>query len=273
MGNPLLVKYSAWAGRTDNMFSGNIRGATHPLVFQPGTSWQYSSGTDWAGKVVEAASGHDLETFMQENIWKPVGAKSSTFYPAKLHGGDVEARIQETGDRGQGGRLNKIPNMWKLEPEDAMGAAGVYSTAEDYGLLLKALIQGGGPLLKAETVDLMLDPQTGPEASEALGRFCVSQTGGSSFAQSFVGRDADWTKIQGYAYSLCGIVAPEDVPGRRQKGSVCWGGLPGLVWTIDRAAGIAATFFTQITPPGDSKTVQVQWDLEEAVYKMVAGAH
>ena len=40
-----------------------------PLVFEPGASWEYSVGIDWAGFMVERVSGMDLETYMKKNIW------------------------------------------------------------------------------------------------------------------------------------------------------------------------------------------------------------
>uniref|UniRef100_A0A8H7KAL5 Beta-lactamase-related domain-containing protein n=1 Tax=Bionectria ochroleuca TaxID=29856 RepID=A0A8H7KAL5_BIOOC len=36
LASPLLMKYSAWIGRQENMFSGTIEGFFHPLLFQPG---------------------------------------------------------------------------------------------------------------------------------------------------------------------------------------------------------------------------------------------
>ena len=50
-----------------------------PLVFEPGTSWMYGMGTDWAGKMVERATGETLETYMSKNIWGPLHLKNVTF--------------------------------------------------------------------------------------------------------------------------------------------------------------------------------------------------
>lgn len=41
----------------------------YPLVFEPGTSWEYSVGVDWAGFMVERVSGMDLDAYMKKNIW------------------------------------------------------------------------------------------------------------------------------------------------------------------------------------------------------------
>ena len=44
-----------------------------PLEFQPGTSWNYGTGIDWAGLLVARIANIDLETYFQENIFKPLG--------------------------------------------------------------------------------------------------------------------------------------------------------------------------------------------------------
>jgi CubicO group peptidase (beta-lactamase class C family) len=39
-----------------------------PLIFEPGTRWQYGQGLDWTGRLVEAVSGLTLEDYFQQNI-------------------------------------------------------------------------------------------------------------------------------------------------------------------------------------------------------------
>ncbi|KZP25118.1 beta-lactamase/transpeptidase-like protein, partial [Athelia psychrophila] len=50
-----------------------------PLVYEPGTSWRYGVGIDWAGKLVERANGGvALEAYMQQYIWGPLGMQDIT---------------------------------------------------------------------------------------------------------------------------------------------------------------------------------------------------
>ena len=44
-----------------------------PLLFQPGTEWNYSVSTDVLGRVVEVASGQRLDEFFAERIFGPLG--------------------------------------------------------------------------------------------------------------------------------------------------------------------------------------------------------
>ena len=44
-----------------------------PLVFSPGTRWNYGHSTDILGRVVEVASGMSLDVFFRERIFEPLG--------------------------------------------------------------------------------------------------------------------------------------------------------------------------------------------------------
>ncbi len=52
----------------------------------PGEKWEYSNlGAGIAGVVMEAATGTDFETLMQETVFGPMGA-AATYYPQKVQG-------------------------------------------------------------------------------------------------------------------------------------------------------------------------------------------
>ena len=54
-----------------------------PLMFEPGTRWQYGYRADWAGRLVETVSGLNLEQYFQRNILQPLGMSDTTFiFPA-----------------------------------------------------------------------------------------------------------------------------------------------------------------------------------------------
>jgi methyl acetate hydrolase len=52
-----------------------------PLLFEPGTSYRYSTGLDWAGFFIERRTGLSLEDYFQQNIFKPLGATSMSLLP------------------------------------------------------------------------------------------------------------------------------------------------------------------------------------------------
>lgn len=252
------------------MFSGKIEGSIHPLVYQPGTSWAYGPGLDLAGRVVEILTGKDLDAYEQENIWGPLGAKHTSFRPVKHFAPNAPPPVQETAYRSENG-LVKGESLWKFEPRDAIGGGGLYSTPNDYIRLLSALLRGGAPLLKKESVDILFSPQLGPGSVQGLRKFIVGDSVETSFSRLWAPSDEEYANVPEIQYSLVGSLNTEDVPGRRKKGTVNWGGLPNLSWWIDRESGIAATVFTQLMPPGDSNSRKLGLELEDALYKLYRG--
>ena len=57
--------------------------ACDPLIFEPGTSWEYSLCHDVLAAVVEVVSGKRFGEFVKENIFDVVGMKRSTFFVAR----------------------------------------------------------------------------------------------------------------------------------------------------------------------------------------------
>ena len=56
--------------------------AAMPLLFQPGTEWNYSVATDVLGRVVEVASGQSLDQFFADRILRPLGMADTAFQVA-----------------------------------------------------------------------------------------------------------------------------------------------------------------------------------------------
>ncbi|TPX09756.1 uncharacterized protein E0L32_009095 [Thyridium curvatum] len=271
--HPLLVKYSTWANRRDHMFSGTIEGSFHPLIFQPGASWRYGPGLDWAGHVIAKLTGMNFDQYEQQNIWEPLGAKNTTFFPAKrgLTPDDIHESAHRDPNKGDNPQnLEPGQSPWKFDPRDALGGAGLFSTANDYSKLLAALLSGGGPLLSTKSVDELFRPQIGAESMAALREILVVGTGPDE-SQSFLWRQSpqQWKDVMEVGHCLCGVVNSEDVEGRRRQNTVSWDGLPNLFWFIDCESGVAATFFTQVLPSDDLSIRRLLVDLEKALYKVV----
>ena len=53
--------------------------ASIPLLFQPGSEWNYSVSTDVLGRVVEVASGQSLDEFFATRIFAPLGMTETGF--------------------------------------------------------------------------------------------------------------------------------------------------------------------------------------------------
>ena len=53
--------------------------AKAPLLFDPGSSWEYGFSTDVLGWIVEAVTGKPLGAFFKERIWDPLGMVDTSF--------------------------------------------------------------------------------------------------------------------------------------------------------------------------------------------------
>ena len=50
-----------------------------PLMFDPGTRWQYGTGIDWVGRIVESVSGERLDVYFRDHILEPLGMADTGF--------------------------------------------------------------------------------------------------------------------------------------------------------------------------------------------------
>ncbi len=116
------------------------RVAKLPLMYQPGTTWDYSYSTDILGRVVEAVSGKSLYTFEKERLLDPLGMSDTSFYVTDT---TKQKRIAEpfSSDRnfGVGADFGDPRIAQKLES----GGGGMMSTATDYAQFLQMLLNGG----------------------------------------------------------------------------------------------------------------------------------
>ncbi|MFM7301814.1 MAG: serine hydrolase domain-containing protein [Alphaproteobacteria bacterium] len=73
-----------------------------PLLFDPGEDWSYGIGIDWAGKMIEAATGEALGAHLARVIFEPLGMIDTSF---KLRP-DQRARLAAMHGRGADGALS-----------------------------------------------------------------------------------------------------------------------------------------------------------------------
>jgi CubicO group peptidase (beta-lactamase class C family) len=76
-----LLRYHDLTG-TPTVLSGQKAFLSTPLLFDPGTRWQYGISTDWLGQVVEAVSGQSLDVYLAEHVFRPLGMVDTTFSPS-----------------------------------------------------------------------------------------------------------------------------------------------------------------------------------------------
>ena len=99
-----------------------------PLLYQPGTTWEYSLASDVLGRVVEAASGKRLGVFMAERVFTPLRMTDTAFWVPDGKRGRVAEPFDKDPLTGTAIRLIDVSK----EPGNDSGGAGGVGTAGDY---------------------------------------------------------------------------------------------------------------------------------------------
>ncbi len=245
--NADLTKYFAAAGTS--LFG--VEAPDIPLMFDPGERWQYGIGLDWTGKLIEAVSGQQLDAYMDEHIFAPLGMADTSFFPGEALAARKAGMQGRTADGGLEPRAFGMPPA----PHFGMGGGGLYSTAPDYLRFLRAILGDGTPILGAEGLSLMRDNQVGEMSAAVL-----------KSAQPMMSNDFDPFPGQRTGFT-CGFgINAAPGPAGRAAGSLMWGGLANCYYWADPAAGVAGVFLSQVLPFSDRRLLGAFADFERAVY-------
>lgn len=139
-----------------------------PLLFQPGTKWNYSVSIDVLGRIVEVVSGKPLDDFIEERICRPLDMKDTAFYVPQEK---LDRFATNYGPKTGGGlAVTDAPrtSSYRSRPAFLSGGGGLVSTARDYARFCQMIANGGElngkRLLKGETVQTMTRNQL-PESA------------------------------------------------------------------------------------------------------------
>jgi CubicO group peptidase (beta-lactamase class C family) len=126
-----------------------------PLQYQPGEVWEYSMSTDVLARVVEVVSGVEFNTFVAEQISKPLKLTDTGFWAETA---DQQARVAEPQVDPATGRRPPMATL-KERPKWFSGGGGMVSTALDYARFCQMFLNGGildgARLASRKTVELM----------------------------------------------------------------------------------------------------------------------
>ena len=228
-----------------------------PLLFDPGTRWNYGTSMDWAGLVVESVRGRRLGEVMAERIFAPLGMADTAF---TMTPSMAERRATVHKRSARDGTLTPTGAVLPQDPEIHMGGHGLYSTMPDYTRFLRMWLRDGegehGRVLRPETVAAASVDGLG---DLEVGVLKTSAPSLSHDAEFFPGLSKSW------AYSF--MVNDEQAPTGRSAGSLAWAGLANVYFWIDRTRDVAGIWGTQILPFADPGALGHYLDFESAVYQ------
>jgi CubicO group peptidase (beta-lactamase class C family) len=140
-----------------------------PLLYQPGTTWEYGLSVDVLGAVVEQMSGKSLGGFLQERLWGPLGMTDTSFtIPAEKHARFAKGLANDPDT----GRPQSVLDLTKpLKMECGGGCAA--GTAGDYIRFAQMLLDrgrfGGRQIVAPKTIAFMTADHLGTAAHNNLG--------------------------------------------------------------------------------------------------------
>src|SRR5687768_12106669 len=225
-----------------------------PLLSDPGEGWAYGASTRVLGHVVEAISGQKIDAFLDSRILKPLGMHDTSYAVPQ----SKNPRVVAVSARGNDGKFVERP-MPATIASPVQGDGGLYSTAADYGLFLRMLLNrgrlGNTRILSEKSAKTMFDNHTG--------RIVVQRqvSAAPALSRDFpVGAGEDnW----GLGFQL----ARTKHPNMRTPGSGTWAGIFNTHFFIDPAREIGVVVMMQTLPFYDDASMKVYAGAEEIVYR------
>src|ERR1700733_3062672 len=229
-----------------------------PLMFEPGSRWQYGTSADWSGRLVETVSGLTLEEYFQKNILGPLGMHDTSFLVPAAKFDRLVSEYTRGGDGA--GPLKENPRTLPQPPKAFNGGGGLYSTAGDYVRFMQMILrrgQGpkGEPILQPKTVDVMATIQTGHLSCGKL-----------KTARPSISSDVDFHPGFKDGFGFGFLINSKAYDGGRSAGSLAWAGIANTYFWIDPKKGVAGVIMMQYLPFADKEAIAVLGDFERAVY-------
>jgi CubicO group peptidase (beta-lactamase class C family) len=218
---------SVWAAERMSQEEVIAALAKSPLLFDPGSNWEYGFSTDVLGFVVEAVTAKPLGSFLQERVWGPLGMSDTSFaLPAAKR---ARYALALPKDPVTGG-ANTIPHHASDKTQKwESGGGGTVSTASDY-LRFAEMFRCGG---KLGTV-------------EVLGRGTVALMTADHLPSSFTNMIADKMDpaATGYGFGLGFAVRRQDgiAAMAGSAGDFYWSGVYGTYFWVDPKEQLSVVF-------------------------------
>ncbi|MDN8587433.1 serine hydrolase domain-containing protein [Paenibacillus sp. 11B] len=220
--------------------------AKEPLLFEPGTQWNYSMCHDVLGALVEVVSGRRFGTYLQEEIIGPLGMNDTAFdlnaeqqarlIPQYAYNDELEKAVRMDG------------NGFRVGTELESGGAGLLSTVSDYALFLNALTGRG----------------TSPEGVRILSKASVDLMR-TDHLNDLTRGDYSWDQMGGYGYGL-GVrthVSKSRSGSLSPLGEFGWSGAAGCMAIIDPDSELTVMYAQHLL---NSQEPYVQPRLRNVVY-------
>jgi CubicO group peptidase (beta-lactamase class C family) len=239
--------------------------ARMPLLFSPGTKWNYGMSTDVLGYIIEVISGKTLDVFFMEEIFEPLGMVDTDFFVPESKRDRLTTKYLPRIFAPEEVRL-KYPDQKLFIYEDhrnkmlaksknlLKGGQGLFSTASDYLQFTKMLLNKGRAgknyILSPKTVSLM----TTNHLPGDLQSCCVHNIGRITPAGA------------GFGLGFTVMVNPTLDNRIGTPGEYHWNGGAHTSFFVDPKEDMIAILLTQVFPAG---VYNIEREFNTAVYQSI----
>jgi CubicO group peptidase (beta-lactamase class C family) len=229
----------------EEMFSNPLgewskRLAEMPLLFSPGTAWNYSLATDLCGYLIEVLSGRKFDEFLAERIFEPLGMVDTAFNISDEKTDRFAACYEPTPEGGIKLQAEADQIFFAKPTPFKSGGGGLLSTATDYYRFLQMLANGGSlenrRYISRKTVELMT-------VNHLL-------DGKSIFEHAYLTPDDESRKGEGFGLGFAISLGQDKSQIAGSPGQYSWGGAASTEFWIDPTEHIVVIFMTQLMPSG-----------------------
>jgi CubicO group peptidase (beta-lactamase class C family) len=218
--------------------------SSRPLMYQPGTVWDYGFGLDMMGLIIEQLTEQSLGQYLQQNVWKPLGMADTGFLipPDKAARYAVPLPVDPISGNPQS--MTQATQKTKFE----CGGGCATSTASDYLrfalMLMNKGKSGDARILGPKTVEYMLSNQLAPDVKNLI-------------------VNADPTRADyGFGLGLAVRTTPGIVRMMGSVGDFSWPGASGTNWWADPHEELAVVWMAQSPGP-------IRWKYRQMINALV----
>ena len=124
-----------------------------PILFEPGTRWNYGISTDLLGYIIEKLTNKKLDEYMKENLFDQLGMKNTTFSLDENKFNNL-AYIYDYIDN----KLIINKRIAKYQDERVgrsfhSGGGGLTSTTQDYAKFMRLFLNNDNSVISENSIN------------------------------------------------------------------------------------------------------------------------
>ncbi|MGO9198910.1 MAG: serine hydrolase domain-containing protein [Acidimicrobiales bacterium] len=226
-----------------------------PLMFEPGSSWNYSHSTDVVGRLIEVLSGKGLDEFFDGRIFSRLGMEETGFYAREDQLDRLATLYLPDAVSGRAVASEHMSQLATKPPRMLGGGGGLVSTIDDYHRFARMLLNGG----ELDGVRLL-----GPRTIDYMTRNHLPGDHDIAYFGHPIGGEAEEGIGFGLGFSVVINAAAMKVPA--SEGEFAWGGAASTAFWVDPLEELIVIFMTQLLP---SSTHPIRRELRRLVYQSI----